>query len=203
MIKNIIFDWAGCLVDNFSQSYEVSMLCFDSLGIKRITKERYRNEFVLPYMNFYRKYTAASKKKVDVIFIEHLQRAKKPELFSSTRKTLRYLHKKGVRMTMLSSHPQKELEHELSHFRIRSHFLKVSGSVHDKTKVINKHIKNSGFIKKETLYVGDMTHDIDAGRKAKVKVAAVYWGYQPKKVLAKRKPEFLIRDIKELKKIIS
>jgi phosphoglycolate phosphatase-like HAD superfamily hydrolase len=50
--------------------------------------------------------------------------------------------------------------------------------------------------------VGDMTHDIDAGKKAKVITIAVSWGYQPKEKLTEENPNFLIEDLEELKRII-
>ena len=74
--------------------------------------------------------------------------------------------------------------------------------MYDKVETILGIMKRNGFEVEETAYVGDMTHDIDAGKKAKVITIAVSWGYQPREKLSKENPNFLIKDLEELKGII-
>ena len=62
-------------------------------------------------------------------------------------------------------------------------------------------MKKNNFNPNETAYIGDMSHDIHAGKKAKVITIAVLWGYYSKERLAKEKPDFLIKDLDELKKL--
>ncbi len=78
----------------------------------------------------------------------------------------------------------------------------INGSTHDKAKTMIKIMKKNCFGSDETVYVGDMTHDVKAGKKAKVITIAVSWGYQSREKLLKESPNFLIDDLKELKKLI-
>ena len=53
----------------------------------------------------------------------------------------------------------------------------------------------------KTAIVGDGTTDIEAGKAANVWTCAVTYGLKKKEVLLKMKPDFMIEDIVELKKI--
>ena len=53
------------------------------------------------------------------------------------------------------------------------------------------------------MYVGDMTHDIDAGKKAKVMTVALDWGYQTKEALIMSCLDKLISNISELSSILN
>ena len=52
------------------------------------------------------------------------------------------------------------------------------------------------------MYVGDMTHDIEAGKEAGVKTVALTWGYQSKEILEKHNPDYIIANISELDKLL-
>jgi len=204
MIKNIIFDWSGTLSDDIIPVYMSAMVIFKKLGIKKITLKEFRKSFMLPYMEFFRKYTPnASKRYVDKIFLQAIYSFQEPKPFPEAKETLKFLNKKGIKMAVMSSHPQEKLEKEVKEYGFEKYFTDVNGSIHDKTKEITKIIARNKFIPKETAYVGDMTHDIDAGKKAKVITIAVSWGYQSKEKLSKKKPDFLIEKLSELKRIVS
>ncbi len=49
-----------------------------------------------------------------------------------------------------------------------------------------------------TLMIGDSTHDIDAGKAAGTLTCGVTYGYRPKNLLIKAKPNILIDSLKEL-----
>lgn len=203
MIKNIIFDWSGTLSDDFVPVYLSTMEIFKKLGIRKMTLDEFRESFVLPYMEFFRKYTPKSSKKiVDETFLKAYS-AHKPKPFPGTKGTLEFLHKKGIKMAIMSSLSQKKLEKEIKEYGFEKFFLEVNGSVHDKKKDIGKIILRSKFSPKETAYIGDMTHDIDAGKKAGVVTIAVSYGYQSREKLFQRRPDFLVEKSSELKRIVS
>jgi HAD superfamily hydrolase (TIGR01549 family) len=55
----------------------------------------------------------------------------------------------------------------------------------------------------ELLKVGDTVADIEEGRQANAKTAAILSGTQPEVVIAAARPDFLVRSFSELKQIIS
>ena len=70
-------------------------------------------------------------------------------------------------------------------------------------KVREKRPANLTYLQKENiLYVGDTIGDIEASRKAGIRVAAVTWGYNTKESLEAAKPDFLISQPEELLNII-
>lgn len=54
----------------------------------------------------------------------------------------------------------------------------------------------------KTAYVGDTAADILAAKKAGVSAIAITWGYGNKAELAKNKPDYLVRNVAELKKAL-
>ena len=56
MIKNIIFDWSGLINNDFPAVYNAIMSIFEKYGVKRISSEEFKKEWVQPYMVFYNKY---------------------------------------------------------------------------------------------------------------------------------------------------
>ncbi|MBK7600533.1 MAG: HAD-IA family hydrolase [Acidobacteria bacterium] len=55
----------------------------------------------------------------------------------------------------------------------------------------------------ETIYIGDSTHDITAGRAAGMLVAAVAWGPFPRKDLEDLQPDYLLDAPLQLLEIIN
>lgn len=54
----------------------------------------------------------------------------------------------------------------------------------------------------EVLFIGDMDHDIQAGKKAGTKTAGILTGYHSRKKLEQEKPDFILENLSELKKLI-
>jgi len=53
-----------------------------------------------------------------------------------------------------------------------------------------------------TLFIGDMTVDVETGKNAGVHTCAVTYGFDPRSKLEKSRPDFLIDDLIELKELI-
>jgi len=200
MIKNIIFDWSGTLSDDFVPVYTASMNVFKKLGLKTLSLEEFREEFTIPYMLFYRKFKKdADKEEMDRLFLLEINSVDEPKPFSDVKAILEFLKEKNIRLVVLSSHPQEKLKKEIRDYGFQKFFIEINGGVHNKVETITGIMERNGFEANETAYVGDMTHDIEAGKKAKVMTIAVSWGYQSREKLSGKKPDFLIEDLRELK----
>jgi len=181
------------------------MSVFKRLGLKPITLKEYREAVELPYMKFYRKFTNAPREKIERLYKEEIVLARKPKPFSGVKEVLEYLHSFRIRMVVLSSNFQELLEEEVKEYGFQNFFVEVKGDVYDKRKAIlgllNKNNLITG-IPKENLVVGDMVHDIEAGKEIDALTAAITWGFQPREKLVSANPDFFIDDIMELKNII-
>jgi len=207
LIKNIIFDWSGVLSNDFTLVYNGVMYIFRKLGLRTLSVEEFKKEFSLPYMGFYEKFTTAPKEEIDRLFLQAIHLLEGPKPFPGAKELLEFLSGKQIRLAILSSNPQEKLEEEVKDYGFQEFFINIKGSVHDKTEEISKLMERNGFLAQETAYVGDMIHDIEAGKKAKVTTIAISWGgyqtYQTKEELRAEKPDFLIDDLSKIKKIVS
>ena len=72
----------------------------------------------------------------------------------------------------------------------------------NKTKIINNVLRQKQIKTQEVIYVGDETRDIEASKKANVKICSVTWGFNSEEALAKENPDFLIHHPRELVEIV-
>ncbi len=136
MISTIIFDWSGTLSNDFPKVYDTAMKVFDGLGLKRLTSEEYRREFVLPYMDFYRKFTKASKEIIDNLYCESYQSLQKSKPYPEVKRILGRLHGQNKRLFVLSSISQNFLLEEVEDYGLANLFGETKGGVHDKREEI-------------------------------------------------------------------
>jgi len=203
MIKNIIFDWSGTLSDDLTPAYNASMIMFKRLGHEGISLEEYKREFTLPYMKFWNKYfPKLSKAEENRLYGEAIYQVEEPKAYEGVRDVIERLNFLGINMIILSSQLQEKLELEVECYGLSGYFKVVHGDVHDKTEVIDEILKRNNFSLKQTVYVGDMTHDIEAGKKAGVKTIAIIWGYQDEVKLKKANPDYIINHIFELEHLL-
>ena len=203
MIKNIIFDWSGTLIDDVIFTYSATIKVFEKIGIEEITLEKFKEEFILPYMNFYKKFkNNPDKKIIDEWFDKEMDLINKSKLFPEVKEVLEFLKQKEIKMIILSSYCQESLEREIKDNNLQNFFLNINGSVYDKTEAVIEIMQKNNFKKEETICVGDMTYDIDMGKKAKIKIVAISQGYQSKEKLLEKNPDFLIENLGELKEIV-
>lgn len=203
-IKNIIFDLSGVLIDDVFAVYSSYMHVFRLHNIKELTLQEFKDEFVLPYSIFMNKYL----KGIDVAqlkkeYYEHYNKeSHKLKAFKDTKQFLEFLKKNNIKAIVLSAKNQKFVEEDLENNEIKDYFTAIYGSVKNKEEVIHEILEKHNFNKEETAYVGDMTHDIDAGKHGNVKTIAVLTGYQSKTKLEKANPDYIINNLAELKQLI-
>ena len=202
-VNNVIFDWSGTISNDLPLVYETVMKVFEHYGISRISLERFRLEYTLPYMKYARKFgITASKEEVDEVFNSHFRKLGFPDPLPGVHQALEELHSMGKSMIVLSSHRQRFLEEEAKRFfGSRNYFVKLFGSVHNKEDEIENILQQLSFGLKGTIIVGDTEHDILAGKSAGIFTAAVLTGYRPKEKLAAVKPNFIINDLSGLFKL--
>ncbi len=199
-IENVLFDWSGTISDDLERVYNTNMRLFEMWGLKTMSLEEFRRIVILPYMDFYYKFKKdISIEEVKELFKKEYALGEKTKPFPSASRTLDFLKEKGVKMIILSSHTQELLEKEAREYGFEKHFLEINGSVHNKVEEINSIIERNGFDPKKTVYVGDMVHDINAGKEGKIGTIAITWGYDAKEKLLTAQPDFVIDDLVELK----
>ncbi len=202
-MKNLIFDWDGTLSDSLPKVFIASMNVFEKLGLKKLSLEEFKREFRAPYIAFYRKFTQASKTKIDSLYLQEISLLKRSKLFPGIKELLEFLNKKRKKLAILSSYPQEKLREEVEYYGLQEFFVEVIGSVHSKVRALTLLMERNRFLASSTAYIGDMLYDVKAGKIAKVTTIALSWGYQSRNTLLLAKPNFIFSDLREIKKIIS
>lgn len=109
----------------------------------------------------------------------------------------------GYKLFILSSDPVSKLLPEVEKTGLASRFIRVIGELHDKTETLAGLVSEFELDKDKSFYVGDAAGDVLVGKAVGLKTIGISWGFQHHDILAESKPDFLIDDILEIKKIIS
>ncbi|WP_071188958.1 HAD-IA family hydrolase [Trichormus sp. NMC-1] len=81
-------------------------------------------------------------------------------------------------------------------------FIHSGVTIFGKTTIINNVLRQKQIKPQSVIYVGDETRDIEASKKANIKVIAVTWGFNSAEALAKENPNFLIDHPSKLLEVI-
>lgn len=81
-------------------------------------------------------------------------------------------------------------------------FIYSAVTIFGKTTIINNVLKQKQLKPQTVIYVGDETRDIEASKKANIKVIAVTWGFNSAEILSQQNPDFLIHQPSELLQVI-
>ncbi|HCC49382.1 MAG: NUDIX hydrolase [Parcubacteria group bacterium GW2011_GWC2_42_12] len=206
MIKNIIFDWSGVISDNLVTVYQTAMVMFEKFGAPKVSLEEFRKEWEQPYMIFYNKYLPKlSKAEEDETYksIYPLMAEKyQPRSFSGICEILKRFNIAGIKMAVISSDPAETLSAEIKTYGLDGIFLEINSEVHDKTEVLGECVKRNQFNLPETIFIGDTTHEVEAGKIVGVKTGAVTWGFQNLDKLKFSAPDFILNDLNELSPLL-
>ncbi|MCA0755759.1 HAD hydrolase-like protein [Paenibacillus sp. N4] len=114
------------------------------------------------------------------------------------------LSDKGLKPDIISSNRADTIEA----FIESNHFSGSIGSVFSgrhlfgKHRLIDRYIKLHRFSKEELIYVGDELRDIEACKRAGIKMIAVTWGFDSKELLQNAKPDFVANKPHEIVEIL-
>jgi len=125
--------------------------------------------------------------------------------FEGLPETIRELHGRGNRLYIVTirSNTLNGVENYLKKYDIDSYFTEIdtNAGIFGKAKHIRKLMKKYGMKRRDTVYIGDETRDIQAARLSGLRIVSVSWGFNTRELLKRRKPNFLIDDPKQLLKI--
>lgn len=114
------------------------------------------------------------------------------------------LKNQGYRLGIITSNSQENVSEFLKfhHLDDLFEFIHSGVTIFGKTTIINNVLRQRQIKPQTVIYVGDETRDIEAAKKAHIKVVAVTWGFNSPEALAKEKPDFLIDHPSELLEVV-
>ncbi len=113
---------------------------------------------------------------------------------------VKLMYERGDKLFIVTSNTHESVNEFLKLQELDGYFEEVvtGAGLFKKAKHIRGIIKSKKLIRKETVYIGDETRDIQAGRLARIKVISVTWGFNTRRILAKQKPAYMVDDPNEL-----
>lgn len=209
-IKLIIFDLDGTLADAYpaitqSFNYTMKKLNYPAQNALVIRKAAGWGDANLlePFVK-----KQDLKKALDIYRRHHkASLLKRSRLFPRAKRVLDYLKNKGYKLAVASNRPTKFSGILIRKLKLKRYFGYVLCAdklrhIKPHPEILNKIIQRFAVAKKQALYVGDMTIDAQAGRRAKVNTIIVTTGSSSKKEIIKEKPCLVIRSLADLLKIL-
>jgi phosphoglycolate phosphatase len=204
VIRNIIFDWSGTLVDDLPAVLKASNFVLTQAGKSEMSLEEFRAEFSLPFTNFYNRHTPhVPMPQLEAWFHAEFKRAQAVVCeLPHARAFLEFCRAKKMRMFLLST---VHNDHFLVQCRVTGFgtFLeKPYTGVWDKRQKIHDILRENDLRPGETLFIGDMQHDIETARHGGVHSCAVLTGYNTLEQLRAAKPDLIVEHLSELRDIL-
>lgn len=204
MIRNIIFDWSGTLVDDLPAVWKATNYVLSQAERQEMTLEQFRAEFCLPFKKFYDRYVPhVSMSQLEVWFHSSFREVQDSVIpLPHAREFLEFCRRRGLRCFVLST------VHE-THFKVQArtsgfaeYFERCYVGVLDKSKVIHEILEENKLHPDETIFIGDMQHDIDTARHGGIGSCAVLTGYNSLPQLRASEPDLIVEHLGELLSIL-
>jgi phosphoglycolate phosphatase len=200
MLKAIIFDWSGTLVDDMPPVIEATNSILARCGRPLMDRETFRREFCLPFDNFYKKHAPEiGPAKLEACFRKTFAESSAPvTLLPHVEEFLKFSRSKGHQHIVLSSALQAAVEAQATAFGLTGYFDAIYAGIMDKRLFIAELLAKHNLKPEEALYLGDMVHDAETAQHAGIKFVGLLTGYDHEDTLRQAGPDMLVADLKAL-----
>lgn len=204
-IRNVILDWSGTLVDDLMPVVKTTNHVLESCGLPAMTVAEFRAQFCLPIRKFYQsRVPHVPQARLEQIFLaEYPKHHAEITLLPHTLVFLRFCQQRRMGVYIASTVDAHTYEAQMARFDIRSYITKPYIGIEDKTSKIHHILEENRLDRDETMFVGDMEHDIEAGQAGGVRTCAVLTGYNPLDKLRAMKPDLICNHLGELQQFLA
>jgi len=191
--RAVIFDFDGTLADSFAVALEVfyelmqrdafeaeDLMRLRGLTLRQLSKELKIPMYKVPFL-LVRGRRAMFERMPEVRLVEGM---------ANVVRVLRKTHK----LFVLSSNSPANIRAVLNEYGLADSFTAVYGDVSllKKRQKLRQIVRQHGLKTAETWYVGDEARDIQAAKRAGLRMVAVSWGFNNIHVLASHEPTALV-----------
>jgi phosphoglycolate phosphatase-like HAD superfamily hydrolase/ADP-ribose pyrophosphatase YjhB (NUDIX family) len=204
VIRNIIFDWSGTLVNDLPAVWRATNHVFGQAGIAELTIDQFRAEFCLPFTRFYERHLPD----VSTVQLETWYHGAFKQVQYSvvelphSREFLEFCKAREIRTFLLSTIHR-------DHYAVQG---KVTGfdqfigrpyvEILDKRAKIKEILEENRLKREETLFIGDMQHDVETAKHGGIHSCAVLTGYNTLAQLRAADPDLIVEHLGELQQIL-
>lgn len=200
MIRNLLFDWSGTLADDLPSVLRAVNGMLRSAGAAELTREEFRARFRLPYTEFFAEVLPGlTLERLQQLYLEHFPHVHEGvALLPHALEFIQFAAATGRRMVVLSSAPLPHVTAQAEALGVRDAFEVMRCGVVDKRTEIHTLLAELDMAAAETAFIGDMRHDIDAGKAGGVVTIATCTGYESAETLLTATPDLLVQDLSRL-----
>ncbi|MGD0251886.1 MAG: NUDIX domain-containing protein [Verrucomicrobiota bacterium] len=204
MIRNIIFDWSGTLVDDLPAVLKASNFVLAQAGRPEMTLDEFRAEFSLPFTNFYDRHTPhVPMPQLEAWFHASFRLAQDSVCeLPYAREFLEFCRAQKLHTFLLSTVHGDYFAAQCRVTGFDAFLDKPYIGVWDKRKKIHEILAENNLRPEETLFIGDMQHDIETARHGGVHSCAVLTGYNTLEQLRAAKPDLVVEHLGELRGVL-
>ena len=191
MIKQILWDWNGTLLDDLHYGMEVRNRVFPHFHLPTINSiEEYHAQFTFPIRLYYERAGVT-----DDIFVpvahawmdEYVRGFATVPLHEDARQTIRRFAQAGLAQAVLSASKLDLLREQIAQFGIQDSFAAILGLgdiyAGSKEEIGRSYLQGCGFAPGETCMIGDTLHDAEVAAAIGAKCILVARGHQSRETL--------------------
>jgi phosphoglycolate phosphatase-like HAD superfamily hydrolase len=203
-IRNVILDWSGTLVNDLPPVFETTNHVLATFGLPPLTLDEFRREFCLPIRKFYEhRLPNVPQAKLEEVFLARYHQVQDQiTLLPHTMDFLRFCRDESRGVFIASTVDGHTYERQANRFGLTGFITKPYIGIEDKTQKIHHILQENGLAPEQTMFVGDMEHDIEAGRHGGVRTCAVLTGYNHVEKLRAMNPDLICEHLGELQQWI-
>jgi phosphoglycolate phosphatase len=126
-------------------------------------------------------------------------------LFPDVVELIHDLHKQGLEIYILSRNLPETIQGALERYELadKTQILRRKKRyLGSKTIALVALLRNRHYNRKQTWMIGDEIRDILAAKRAGINSVAVIWGLQDVSILKRYNPDYLVKDVAELRRIL-
>jgi phosphoglycolate phosphatase-like HAD superfamily hydrolase/ADP-ribose pyrophosphatase YjhB (NUDIX family) len=204
VIRNIIFDWSGTLVDDLPAVLKASNFVLAQAGKPEMSLDTFRAEFSLPFTKFYDRHTPD----VPMPQLEKWFHASFRDAQDSVRELphardfLKFCRARKFRTFLLSTVHADYFKVQCGVTGFDVFLDRPYTDVWDKREKIHEILRENNLKPDETLFIGDMEHDIETARHGGVHSCAVLTGYNTLEQLRAASPDLIVEHLAELRGLL-
>jgi len=202
MIKNIVFDFDGTIVDSIDLAVELYNELAEKYRFLKINKEDFE---YLRSLSVIEKCKALHVPlyKLPVFGIEFMRNYRKSlgslKTFDGINEVIIELKGKGYKLNIISSNSHENVSELLKNNNIDLFdSINCISSIFGKDKAIHNFIKKYSLNREELVYIGDENRDVIACKVNQIKVIAVSWGFDSIELLTRARPDFIVNSPPEI-----